>query len=157
MSLGEREIEESRRVFDFGAEFGGIATGIDLQEDRQGAAEIAGGAIEMMEKLFAIHTLDTIEVFGGEARFVGLEMADELPLHGGGGLGAFGGGFLHAIFTDGAKAGASDVVGGFRGVGFGDGKESDGGGIASGEMAGRGDLAVNFREPVTKFVISREH
>ena len=157
MGFAESEIEQSRRVFDFRAELGRVATGVDLEENRQRAAEFGGRAIEMMEKLLAIHTLDTVEVFGREAGFVGLEVANEFPLQRGSRLGAFGDGFLHPIFADGAEAGAGDVVGGFGGMGFGDGKESNGGGIARGETTSCGDVALHLGEPVTKFVISREH
>ncbi len=157
MRFVESEIEQSRRVFEFGAKLGGIATGVDLKEDGERAAEFGGGAVEVIEKLLAIHTLDTVEVFGREAGLVGLEMTDELPLQRSSSLRAFGDAFLHTILAHGTEAGPGDVVGGFGGMGFRDGKKSDGGGLASGETTSCGDVALHLGEPVTKFVISREH
>lgn len=96
-------------------------------------------------------------MFGREAGFVGLKVSDQLPLDGCGGLRTFGDGFLDAIFSDGAKAGARDVIGGIGRVRLGHGKELDLGRIAAGGAACGRDLITHLDEPVAKFVIRREH
>jgi hypothetical protein len=97
------ELDQARSVGEIGAEFGGVVAGVDLKEDGENFAEFGGGAVEVVEEFFAVDALDAVEVLGGEFGFVGLKMADEFPSEGGGGAErAFLGGFLDAIFTDGA-------------------------------------------------------
>jgi len=154
----EGELEEPRRVFDFGAEFGGVTAGVDLEENGEDFPELGGGAIEVVEEFFGIDALDAVKVRGGEFGFVGLEVADEFPLkRGRGAEGAFLGGFLDAVFADGAEAVAGGVVGGGDGVGLGDGEEFDRGGIAAGGGAGGGDLSADDVGAADKFLVGDKH
>ena len=45
--LAERGFEQARGVGRFGAEFGGIVAGVDLEQDGQFFAQLAGGAVEL--------------------------------------------------------------------------------------------------------------
>ena len=141
---GEGEFDEARAVGEIGAEFGGIVAGVDLEQHRENFAQLAGGAVEVVEKFFRFYALDAVEGLGGEFGLVGLEVADEFPNEGGGGAErALLGGFLHAVLADGAEAVARGVIGGGDGVGLGDGEEFDGRGIAAGRSAGGGDLGAD--------------
>ena len=154
----ESELEEARRVFELGAEFGGVAAGVDLEENGKTFPELGGGAIEVVEEFFGIDALDAVKVRGGEFGFVGLEVADEFPLkRGRGAEGAFLGDFLDAVFADGAEAVAGGVVGGGDGVGLGDCEQFDGGGITAGGGAGGGDLGADDVGAADKFLVGDKH
>ena len=140
MGAGEGGFEQAGSVAGFGAEFGGVVAGVDLEEDGEGAGKFTGGGVEAGEQFLGIDTLDTIKVGGGEAGLVGLEVADEFPAQGQGrDLGAFLGAFLDAVFTDAAQAEAGCELGGPGGVGFGNGEKLDGRGIAAAGGAGGRD------------------
>jgi hypothetical protein len=112
----------------------------------------------VVEEFFAVDALDAVEVLGGEFGLVGLEVADEFPSEGGGGAEwAFFGGFLDAIFADGAQAVAGGEIGGGDGVGLGDGEEFDRGGIAAGGGAGGGDLGADGVGAEDKFCVGGKH
>ena len=52
--FGERRCDEPWGFGQIGAEFGGVVAGVDLQENGQDFSEFGGGAIEVVEELFAI-------------------------------------------------------------------------------------------------------
>lgn len=97
--------------------------GVDLQEHRKDAAERHRLAVEQAEKLRAVHALDAVEGAGSELGLVRLEVADELPGHGGRGLGALLNRLLHAVFADRGQAVAGGPVHGFGRVRLGDGQQ----------------------------------
>jgi len=154
----EGKLEEARRIFELGAEFGGVAAGVDLKENGKNFPKLGGGAIEVVEEFLGIDALDAVKVRGGEFGFIGLEVADEFPLKlGGGAEGTFLGGFLDAVFTDGAEAVAGGVVGGGDGVGLGDGEQFDRGGVAAGGGAVGGDLGADDIGASDKFFVGNKH
>lgn len=162
VSAVEGGFEQGGGVFQFGAKFGGVAAGVDLEEHGEGAVEFAGGAVEALEEFGRIDALHAVEVGGGELGFVGLQVADQFPARGrdvGGELdvGHFVDGFLHAVFADSAQAEAGGVGGGPGIVGFGDGEQLDLGGVAACLAASGRDFGENGLGPAHKGLKSWDH
>ncbi len=89
----------------------------------------------------AIDALDHGEEVNGVAAFVGLEVADHVPLKLSGALADFDFGFLDAVLAEEGEAEIGGGADGGRGLVFADGLEGDGAGIAVGAGAGGGDAA----------------
>ncbi len=133
---------------------GGLGGGVDLKED--GGGEVlgvaAGGDVGgELGGVDGVYESETADCFGD---FVGLEVADEVPVDVGRELGDFIEGGGDAAFGEGAVAG---VVGFEDGLGagvFGDGDEGNVRGIAAAASGDGGDLGLEGVEAVRNHLAS---
>lgn len=131
----------------FGEGFGGSAGfgfflgEFDLEHDVAGES----GLVEALGEFGGVDGLDDVEEFGGEAGFVGLEVADQVEACAGEILdeGVFGGEFLDVVFAEIAEAELVSVLNDGSGEDFGDGDEGDFGAGAAGAGEGAGEAFLD--------------
>ena len=128
-----------------------------MEQDGQGFPQGGGGQFELVEQFFAVDTLNAIEVGGGQFCFVGLEVADQLPLDFVRALGLFFHGLLHPVFPYGTQPIALSVVGGCGRIGLGHRQQFNGRRIAAHLRACDGDLFTNGISPLFKRLVGGKH
>ncbi len=153
----ERRLQQARGVLQFGAELGGVAAGVDLEENGQLLAGLGGGAIQEADELLAVHALHAVEVRGGELRLVRLQVADQLPAHLRRCGRAFVHALLHAIFPHGGQPVARGVFDGGGRVALGHGEQTDLFRRAARAGAGGGEIGADGVRPAAELLIGDEH
>ena len=125
VGVGEDVFDDAWERLGGEAVFGGLARDVDLEVDFGAGAGLAGGGLDGVGQVGAVHGVDGLEEADGLFGLVALEVADEVPVGGGGGKGNLPGGLLYLVFAEEGHAGVHGIADDVGAVGLGDGDEAD--------------------------------
>ena len=118
MRQGDEFAEGGTRFRNGKSEFGVVVRDIDLKEDLRGQAEFSREATDLSGEVGGVDAVNEGAMREDLARFILLQMPDEMLLHLGGEFRHLSEQFLHLVFPEGALAGLNDLPHGLGGPGF---------------------------------------